>query len=178
MLYSHIASPSVVTNFPALARRIANKELPHGADVIVGIHARLLKESHPLPFKAAPPNSMFNLWGRPEPVKMDVTASDGSDVEDEDETVPSQMKMPSIRSTLHPSGSEVFVPRVAPQPTATAAPPNFPSGAKGRGKRPAGTKRSTPSDPRTGVSSLNTPIESQAAQEVRPASPPAGAGEP
>ena len=43
VLHSLIESPSVVTHFPALAKRIANKELPHGADVIVGIHTRFLK---------------------------------------------------------------------------------------------------------------------------------------
>ncbi|KAI9458726.1 hypothetical protein HD554DRAFT_2317107 [Boletus coccyginus] len=49
VLYSHITSSLVVADFPALARRIANKELPHGADIVVGIHTRLLKEPHPLP---------------------------------------------------------------------------------------------------------------------------------
>ncbi|KAF8546931.1 hypothetical protein OG21DRAFT_1490676 [Imleria badia] len=43
LLHSLIASPLVVTHFPALAQRIANKELPHGTDVIVGIHTRMLK---------------------------------------------------------------------------------------------------------------------------------------
>ncbi|KAH0826789.1 hypothetical protein J3R83DRAFT_5207 [Lanmaoa asiatica] len=55
VLYTHIASPTVVTGFPALAQRIANKELPHGADIIVGIHARLLKGRHPLPLTPIPP---------------------------------------------------------------------------------------------------------------------------
>ncbi|KAG6369511.1 hypothetical protein JVT61DRAFT_14309 [Boletus reticuloceps] len=45
VLYAHIASPTVVAGFPALARRIANKELAHGADIVVGIHTRLLKAS-------------------------------------------------------------------------------------------------------------------------------------
>ncbi|KAG9310054.1 hypothetical protein JVU11DRAFT_10097 [Chiua virens] len=43
VLYSHIATPPVVAGFPDLARRIANKELPHGADIIVGIHTRVLQ---------------------------------------------------------------------------------------------------------------------------------------
>ena len=49
VLYTHIASPSVVAGFPALARRIALRELPHGADVIIGIHTRVLRERQLLP---------------------------------------------------------------------------------------------------------------------------------
>ena len=67
MLYAQIASPTVVTGFPALAQRIALKELPHGADIIVGIHARLLKErqslaSTPTPaFAPSPLESSIHL---------------------------------------------------------------------------------------------------------------------
>ncbi|KAI9458721.1 hypothetical protein HD554DRAFT_2317104 [Boletus coccyginus] len=49
MLYTYIASPPVITGLPALAQHIAHKEIPHGADIIVGIHARILKERFPLP---------------------------------------------------------------------------------------------------------------------------------
>ncbi|KAF8546933.1 hypothetical protein OG21DRAFT_1490678 [Imleria badia] len=35
--------PLIAANFPALARRIANEEIPHGANIIIGIHARLSK---------------------------------------------------------------------------------------------------------------------------------------
>jgi hypothetical protein len=135
VLYTHIASPPVVANFSGLAQRIANKELPHGADIIVGIHARLLKESHPLPFKPAPHNSLLNIWGRPEPIKMDVNASDVSDAEAEDNTRPSDVEKPSIRlaSFPHPSGSGVSVPKAPPRPPAAAAPPiSFSSTAEGR----------------------------------------------
>jgi hypothetical protein len=44
VLYSQLAPPPVVAIFPALAYHIANKEIPYRADIIVGIHARLLKE--------------------------------------------------------------------------------------------------------------------------------------
>ena len=54
ILYAHIASLPVVAGLPALARSIAHKELPHGADIIVGIHARLLKERQPLPSTPTP----------------------------------------------------------------------------------------------------------------------------
>ncbi|KAF8546792.1 hypothetical protein OG21DRAFT_1527597 [Imleria badia] len=47
VLYSHITSRPVVINFAALAR-IAQKQLPHGADIIAGIHTRLSKEHHPM----------------------------------------------------------------------------------------------------------------------------------
>ena len=43
MLYTHIGSPPVVSGFRGLAQRIALRELPHGADVIVGIHERVLR---------------------------------------------------------------------------------------------------------------------------------------
>ena len=58
VLYAHIASLPVAAGLPALARSIAHKELPHGADIIVGIHARLLKERQTLPstpMAAVPP---------------------------------------------------------------------------------------------------------------------------
>ena len=47
MLYSHIASPTVVANFATFAECIVQKELPHGVDIIVGIHTRLLQAHHP-----------------------------------------------------------------------------------------------------------------------------------
>lgn len=54
VLYAHIASLPVVTGFPALAQRIALGKLPHGAEIIVGIHARVLEERRPLPSIAMP----------------------------------------------------------------------------------------------------------------------------
>jgi hypothetical protein len=54
VLYAHIASLPVVAGLPALAQRIAHKELPHGADIIVGIHTRLLKERHHLQSASTP----------------------------------------------------------------------------------------------------------------------------
>ncbi|KAF9237962.1 hypothetical protein BU15DRAFT_62810 [Melanogaster broomeanus] len=49
ILYLHIASPPVVAGLPAFVRRIANKELSHGADIIVGLYMRVLKEHYPRP---------------------------------------------------------------------------------------------------------------------------------
>ena len=158
VLYSHIASPPVVANFAALAQRIANKELPHGADIIVGIHARLLKESYPLPFKPAPPNSLLNNWGRSGLVKMDVNASDVSDAEAADETGPSHVEKPRIRLTPFPyppeSGAAVSVPRPSPQPTATASLQNFPSSTEPKARvNKKGSKQGSLKNPlRNGVS--------------------------
>ena len=67
MLYSHIASPPVVAEFPAFVKRIV--KLPQGPDIIVGIHARLLKEPHPLPFGSATPG-LPSSSRSPEPVKL------------------------------------------------------------------------------------------------------------
>ena len=55
VLYAHIESVPVVAGFPALARRIAYKELPHGANIIVGVHERLLKERRSVPPTPTPP---------------------------------------------------------------------------------------------------------------------------
>jgi len=67
VLYSHIASPPVVADFATLAQRIANGELSHGADIIVGIHARLLKERQcrPSSLELGPPPSQPRSSGPP-----------------------------------------------------------------------------------------------------------------
>ncbi|KAG6369515.1 hypothetical protein JVT61DRAFT_14313 [Boletus reticuloceps] len=75
ILYSHIASRPVVANFASLAQRIAHKELPHGADIIVGIHTRLLKERHPFSLKPARFTLLPNLLEPPELVKADARRS-------------------------------------------------------------------------------------------------------
>ncbi|KAI9458725.1 hypothetical protein HD554DRAFT_1692103 [Boletus coccyginus] len=85
MLYSYIASPPVVAGFPAFARRIANKEIPHGADIILGIHARLLKEPHRLPFAEVTLASLPGPLELTETVSRDLTASDASEEGADDE---------------------------------------------------------------------------------------------
>ncbi|KAF9237960.1 hypothetical protein BU15DRAFT_9434, partial [Melanogaster broomeanus] len=47
VLHAHVASPSVVNGLPELAKRIANKDLPHGADIIIGWHTRILRQHYP-----------------------------------------------------------------------------------------------------------------------------------
>jgi hypothetical protein len=56
VLYSFIASPPVAAGFPVFVQRIINKELPHGADILLDIHGRFLKELRPLPSISTPPN--------------------------------------------------------------------------------------------------------------------------
>jgi len=121
VLYSHIASPPVVAHFPALARRIANKELPHGADIVIGVHTRLLKEPHPLPLM--PPPSLRSVFGPREPDQVNGNASDvpnaedGDGDEDDNETGPTRVDepRPQLRSSFF---GGPFVPRPAPAPSA------------------------------------------------------------
>jgi len=85
VLYSYIASPPVVAGFPAFARCIANKEFLYGADVILGIHARLLREPHRLPFGEVAPASLPGPLESTELIAWDVIASDTSEQGSEDE---------------------------------------------------------------------------------------------
>lgn len=77
MLYSCIASPPVVENFAAFAGRIVQKELPHGADIIVGIHTRLLRAHHPFSLKPVFP-------ALPEPVEQDTSTGKVREAQAED----------------------------------------------------------------------------------------------
>jgi len=43
MLSQKIATAPIIEGLPALMRRIAQKELPHGADIIIGLHTRILQ---------------------------------------------------------------------------------------------------------------------------------------
>lgn len=79
MLYSQLASPPIVAGFPALAHRIVNKEIPYGTDIIVGIHARLLKERHILPLEQVANTSLPGPSKSTEPVARDLSASDTSE---------------------------------------------------------------------------------------------------
>jgi hypothetical protein len=107
VLYSHIGFAPVVAEFPALARRIAKGELPHGADIIVGVHTRLLKEPHALPLKTrAPPLSQKCFSPEPMTVKQDGSASEGT----RDGT-----EMPNAFGQFLSRG----IPGTAPSPAAT-----------------------------------------------------------
>lgn len=146
VLYTHIASPAVVANFPALARRIANKELVHGAGIIVGIHTRLLKKPcpRPVPPKSGVPSLRGTLEGPPAPapalgsVEVEINANEAPRGEEVDEKGLPQVDGSGIRS--NPSGTGVF----APWPLETFAgmsEPTTPLGkpAAGWGSIPAGS---------------------------------------
>lgn len=109
VFYSHIASPSVVAGFSALARRVANQELPHGADIIVGIHARFLKELRPLPFKPPPPPSTLRLRLFGTQVEPEVREGDMLEGEDRDESRSREDTVPRTESPINPFGSSEFV---------------------------------------------------------------------
>ncbi|KAH0826790.1 hypothetical protein J3R83DRAFT_5209 [Lanmaoa asiatica] len=151
VLYSHIASPPVVANFSALAQRIANKELPHGADIIVGVHARLLKEPHPLPLKPAVPTSrpgfLFRppdaVGDKPEAEKEEEAGPSCGYKSGAGESIPSAQPVRSAFTTLwgvesmggERKATEKEVPRVVPPqttPTFSPTPPisNMPKGNK------------------------------------------------
>jgi hypothetical protein len=77
VLYSHIGSPPVVADFPALARCIANKELPHGADIIIGIHSRVLTQRNPLALEPPPRTSVSGIFGQSKSATRSESPEDG-----------------------------------------------------------------------------------------------------
>lgn len=116
MLYTHIASSAVVADFPALARRIANKELVQGADIIVGIHMRLLKEPRPhlVPLEPAAPG--------PVTVEVSPTAACGGELKEKESTIESKPEK-TAGSVSSPSESKA---RAAPQKSSRdSSKPNF-----------------------------------------------------
>ena len=114
VLYTHIGSSPVVASFSALAKRIANKELPHGADIIVGIHSRLLDDPHPLQMKLvpAPSTSFGDHWREQE--EVEVKASDMLEDGDEGEEETGARVAIAVRPTspVYPSrsGTPVSIP--------------------------------------------------------------------
>ena len=117
VLYAHIGSPPVVANFSALVRRIANRELPHGADIVVGVHARLLKEHRPLPFRPpgpAPPTSLDGFVVNQ--VEPEVKARDTDEDSDESGSSHADKPGPLPRSPLPPLGSTIRMPAPSQPP--------------------------------------------------------------
>ncbi|KAI6038872.1 hypothetical protein EDC04DRAFT_3141189 [Pisolithus marmoratus] len=74
LLAQEIASPPIVEGFPHLMRRIAQKELSHGADIMIGLHTRILQKHYspqqPTPValsSGAPPKpALLSEWVREE----------------------------------------------------------------------------------------------------------------
>jgi hypothetical protein len=46
-LFQHVATPTVIKNFPTLMKRIAGADLPHGADILIQLHQRMLRQLYP-----------------------------------------------------------------------------------------------------------------------------------
>ncbi|KAF8431060.1 hypothetical protein L210DRAFT_3561117 [Boletus edulis BED1] len=128
-----IASPPVVANFPALAQRLVHGELPHGADIIVGIYTRFLNECHPRALKPAPPVPTLvpTSSGLPELVIPDASASGASRAEAKRKTGSSHLDQQGTQLVSSPSGSvgSRFTPSVPPQA------PDAGGKKKGAGKR-------------------------------------------
>ncbi|KAG6377269.1 hypothetical protein JVT61DRAFT_15052 [Boletus reticuloceps] len=106
VLYSHITSPPVVANFAALAQRIAHKELPHGADIIIGIHTRLLKERPPFSLQPTVPALPPHCFWPPTLVQTDISANDGPDAGTKQKTGSSHADHQGSQSESSPASSK------------------------------------------------------------------------
>jgi hypothetical protein len=47
VLLEHIASIPVIQNVPSLLKRIADSQLPHGADIVINLYQKFLLQYHP-----------------------------------------------------------------------------------------------------------------------------------
>ena len=146
VMYTHIGSSPVVASFSALAKRIANKELPHGADIIVGIHSRLLDDPHPLQLKLVPaPSASFGgRWGEVKEEGVEVKARDTLEDEDEDPETGSHVGM-AVRPTspVYPSQSMTPASILPSSLVERASPPaakgnTYPGGGTRGAGRPQG----------------------------------------
>ncbi|KAI9458729.1 hypothetical protein HD554DRAFT_1691639 [Boletus coccyginus] len=130
VLYSHIASPPIAAHFSDPARRIANKELVHEAQIAIRVHTRLLlKEPHPLPLESA--SSLRGVLGPPEPDKVDRNARNVPHAGGEDDGAVNATGEPrtQLGSSLwsRPPVPLRAVPERPAQPSAGAALPATPS---------------------------------------------------
>lgn len=62
VLLEHIASIPVIQNVPSLLKRIADSQLPHGADIVINLYQKFLLQYHPralalanAPIESTPP---------------------------------------------------------------------------------------------------------------------------
>jgi hypothetical protein len=121
ILHSHIASPYIVANFAALVQRTADKEIPHGVDVLVGIYARLLKERQPLTLNSGFPISLPSFSKPPKPAELAVGVSNASDARVKHETGPFHVDKRGGQSESLPWESSVAPLSVTPQTSASMA---------------------------------------------------------
>ena len=142
VLYSHIASPPVAANFAALVQRTADKEIPHGVDIIVGIHARLLKERQPFTLKPASSISLPSFSGAPKPAEIAIGASDAPEAGAEHETGPSHSDKRAVRSGSLPSeGNESPPPQMSASISAQTATSTKEPDVEGKRNKKATGKR-------------------------------------
>jgi len=120
-LYAHIASRPVVAGLPALARRIANKELPHGADIVIGLHTRILQEHHPL---ALIPPSPQPVPCEPAPPPRDFII-DADIVDDGPRGAGQLCDVPPLSGEFDGPGVTCFAPPLPfTEPTSIESPPS------------------------------------------------------
>ncbi|KAH7882004.1 hypothetical protein F5I97DRAFT_1910981 [Phlebopus sp. FC_14] len=65
VLFKHVGSPSIVTGLPLLVQRIANKELVHGADIINGLHTRILSAHYPHALRVGTFSPSLSAFSKP-----------------------------------------------------------------------------------------------------------------
>ena len=67
MLSQTIATAPIIEGLPALMRRISQKELPQGADIIIGLHTRILRLHYARELAQIQPRSLDLAPVRPPP---------------------------------------------------------------------------------------------------------------
>jgi hypothetical protein len=73
ILFQNIVTPTITKDFPTLIQRIASANLPHGADILIKLHKKMLRHHYPgvlspapTPEKCSPPSGAFNFnWEEP-----------------------------------------------------------------------------------------------------------------
>jgi len=122
VLYSCIGSPVVVANFAAFAQHIANRDLPHGADIIVSMHARLLKALDPFSLKPGDPSSQCSFVP-PKLVEPAVGASDVPSVKVKPDVGPSDKQSTQSESSSSEPENSKSTSNVSPHASASMAVP-------------------------------------------------------
>ncbi|OAX36905.1 hypothetical protein K503DRAFT_801651 [Rhizopogon vinicolor AM-OR11-026] len=53
-LFEHVTTPAVKKDYPTLIKRIAGADLPHGADVLIQLHEKMLNQHYPRTVSPSP----------------------------------------------------------------------------------------------------------------------------
>ena len=118
VLYSYIASSPVAEDYAILVQRIARNELPHGADIVLGIHTRLLRDRRPFSLGPAAPNLPFRVSTPP----ASVAAVASANANNAPASGAKHVTCPVLQGARSGSGSSESIPSVSPQPVITAVP--------------------------------------------------------